>query len=78
MKQIKGSAPSSNNSAAVTWTKKLAVQAVKGDASGGFEASAETGFDESAQITYKVSRTRYLCGWKDLPGGTPKQLAIQR
>lgn len=78
MKQIKGSSPTSNNSSAVIWTAKLAVQAVKDDAALGFEASAQTGFDTSAQITYTVSRTRHLRGWKDNPGGTPRQLVIRR
>lgn len=78
VKQIRGSSPTSNNSSAVTWTAKLAVQAVKDDAALGFEASAQTGFDTSAQITYVVSRTRYLCGWKDVPGGHPGQLVIRR
>jgi len=78
VKQISGSTPTSNNSTAVIWTAKLAVQAVKDDAALGFEASAQTGFDGNAQITYTVSRTRYLCGWKDFPGGTPRQTVIRR
>lgn len=78
VKQISGSSPTSNNSSAVMWTAKVEVKAVKDDAALGFEASAETGFDTSAQITYTVSRTRYLCGWKSLPGGTPRQLVIRR
>jgi len=75
--QIKGSAPTSNTSSAVTWTRKLSIAAVSDDAALGFDASAQTGFDTSAQLTYKVSANRYLCGWKDNPGGVPKQLVIR-
>ena len=75
--QAPGTSPTSNNTSAVTWTKKLAISAVSGDAGLGFDASAETGFDHSAQLQYTVFRTRLLCGWKDYPGGVPKQLVIR-
>ncbi len=75
--QMAGSSPQSNNSAAVTWTRKLALQAVEDDAGLGFDASAETGYDSSALLTYKVSVGRNLCGWKGDPGGSPKQLVIR-
>jgi hypothetical protein len=66
---IPGVAPTSNNSSAVTWTRSLGINAGLN-----FHASVETGFDSSAVITYQFSRTRLLCGWKDYPGGDPKQL----
>ncbi len=61
----------------MTWTRKLALQAVEDDAGLGFDASAETGYDSSALLTYKVSVGRNLCGWKGDPGGSPKQLVIR-
>jgi hypothetical protein len=76
--QTAGSSPTSDTSAAVTWTKHLAISSVQDDAGLGFDASAETGFDHSAELQYTVSERRLLCGWKDYPGGTPRQLVIRR
>ncbi len=70
--QDKTSAPQSNNTAAVTWTKSLGIHAGLG-----FHASVETGFDTSAQITYTYIHAGSLCGWKDNPGGSPKQLVVR-
>ncbi len=75
--QDAGTSPTSDNSSAVTWTKKLSISAVADDAGLDFDASAETGFDHSAELQYTVARRRHLCGWKDLPGGTPGQLVIR-
>jgi hypothetical protein len=69
--QMSGSTPSSNNSAAVTWTRSLGIHAGLD-----FHASVETGFDSSAEVTYTFTRTGSLCGWKDNPGGVPKQLVV--
>jgi hypothetical protein len=60
-----------DRSAAVTWTRSL------GFAAGlGFQASVQTGFDTSAEITYAASANRALCGWKSDPGGTPQQVVV--
>jgi hypothetical protein len=69
--QIAGSSTHSNNSTAVTWTRSAGVHAGLD-----FHASVETGFDTSAEINYSFSRHRHLCGWKDSPGGVPKQLVV--
>jgi hypothetical protein len=69
--QIAGSKAESHNSAAVTWSGSLGIGAGLG-----FTASIETGFDTSAQITYQFSAPWLFCGWKDDPGGTPKQLVV--
>lgn len=68
-----GTSQSSNNSAAVEWTGKLGVGVVLG-----FQASEQTGYDSSAQVTYDFSRNRHLCGQKDVPGGTPRQLVVRK
>jgi hypothetical protein len=70
--QDKNSAPQSSNTAAVTWTKSLGIHAGLG-----FHASVETGFDTSAQLTYTYVHAGSLCGWKALPGGSPKQLVVR-
>jgi hypothetical protein len=69
--QIAGSSTHSDNSAAVTWTRSAGIHAGLD-----FHASVETGFDSSAEVTYTFTRTGSLCGWKDNPGGVPKQLVV--
>lgn len=64
---------SSNNSAAVTWTGNVDI----GTPVVHFGASIQTGYDHSAQLTYKFSAFRQLCGQKGDPGGAPGQLVVR-
>jgi hypothetical protein len=69
--QVAGSTATSNNSAAVTWTRGLGIGTGLR-----FQASVQTGFDRSAQIGYHFSASRHLCGWQGDPGGRPQQLVV--
>lgn len=63
----------SNNSTAQTWRRSLGIHAGLD-----FEASVVTGYDGSAQITYKFSRSRDVCGVHSLPGGNPRQMVVRQ
>jgi hypothetical protein len=69
--QQSGSTAKSNNSAAVTWSGSLGIGTGLR-----FSASVQTGFDSSAQVAYRFSAGRHLCGWKGDPGGNPQQLVV--
>ena len=56
---LKGSTFSTSNEKAVTWSAGLSVTQI------GFGASAQTGYDRSAQVTFVFNRTRLLCGTTD-------------
>jgi len=71
--QMKGSGPTAGNTTAVTWRSKLGLQSELG-----FEATTETGFDSSAQLTYKYLHSGRLCGTNGAPGGTPRQLVARQ
>jgi len=60
-----------NKTVAVTWTRSLGIGTGLG-----FQASVQTGFDTSAQITYTASANRQLCGWKSDPGVRPQQVVV--
>jgi hypothetical protein len=71
--QQKGTHPVSKNSSSVTFVKNLGI--VTGDGLE-FQASIQTGFDSSAQLTYKYLYNGTLCGQKSVPGGHPRQLVV--
>jgi hypothetical protein len=68
---LRGGAAHIDRSAAVTWTRSLGI-----GTGFGFQASVQTGFDSSAEITYAASANRELCGQYDDPGGTPRQVVV--
>ena len=70
--QLAGTSATSNNSAAVTWTRGLGIGTGLR-----FDASVQTGFDRSAQLGYRFSANRQLCGQQGDPGGTPRQLVAR-
>jgi hypothetical protein len=70
--QVAGSTARSNNSHAVTWSGGLGI----GTPLVHFDASVQTGYDTSAQITYHFTASRHLCGWKGDPGGAPQQMVV--
>ena len=71
--QMKGSGPTAGRTTAVTWRKKLGLQSQLG-----FEATSETGFDSSAQLTYTYLHNGRLCGTNGGPGATPRQLVARQ
>lgn len=68
---LRGGADHINRSAAVTWTRSLGIGTGLG-----FQASVQTGFDSSAEITCAASANRQVCGQYDDPGGTPRQVVV--
>jgi hypothetical protein len=71
--QKKHSAPQSNNSSSVTFVKNLAIDTGDGLE---FQASVQTGFDTSAQLTYTFLYNGNLCGQVSAPGRHPRQLVV--
>jgi hypothetical protein len=70
---VPGFAFHSNNSTAVTWRRSFGIHAGLG-----FLASVVTGYNGSAQVTYKLSRERYVCGQYGGPEGpNPRQLVVR-
>lgn len=70
--EIKNSKWYSNNTAAVAWSKGLTIPAVS------FDASAQTGYDRSAQVEFVFHQSGSLCGTHDVPGGDPRQIVARR
>lgn len=62
----------SNNSAAIIWRKSLGIHAGLS-----FDASVETGYDSDAQVTYKLYRSRWICGTNGPPGSDPKEMVVR-
>jgi hypothetical protein len=62
----------STNTAAVTWTKSLGIHAGLD-----FDASVQTGYDNSAQVIYHLNRERDICGSNGPPGGTPRKIVVR-
>lgn len=71
VQELAGSRWITNSTAAVEWSKGLTIPVIA------FEGSAQTGYDTSAQVSFKYQVTGSLCGTHDAPGGDPRQLVAK-
>jgi hypothetical protein len=66
--QIKGSTFTKDATASVTYSGAATVSAIA------FSLTAQTGWDNSASITYTFGGGHYLCGTDGYPGGDPREI----
>ena len=67
-----GNAPYQDTSAATTFSAGVSLPVIE------FGASAQTGYDHDARVEFDFGRGGYLCGQKDVPGGSPGLLEASR
>jgi hypothetical protein len=66
--QIKGSTFTKDATASVTYSGAATISAIA------FSLTAQTGWDDSASITYTFGGGHYLCGTNGYPGGDPREI----
>lgn len=70
--QEKGTAPFFSDSTAVTISAGVTIPALK------LTLTAQTGYSDSAALTFTFTKNRRLCGTNGDPGGTPKTLVARQ
>jgi hypothetical protein len=68
----RGSKFATDREKAVTWSAGLSIPVV------GFNGSAQTGYDHSAQVLYTFGANRHACGTGGLPPGSSRQVVAER